>query len=85
MKENELSVENLNSQVIEVLDIFTDQERKVLTLRTGLNDGRARTLEEVSKQFDIPVETVEQIEKEALHKISTFFRSKWLEKYISND
>ena len=52
----------LKEQLMEVLDTLTDREKKVLTLRFGLEDGRARTLEEVGKEFNVTRERIRQIE-----------------------
>ena len=53
----------LKEQLGEVLDTLTDREQKVLRLRFGMNDGRARTLEEVGKEFDVTRERIRQIER----------------------
>ena len=60
----------LKEQLVEVLDTLTERERKVLKLRFGLEDGRARTLEEVGRQFDVTRERIRQIEAKALRKLS---------------
>ena len=52
----------LKEQLVEVLDTLTEREQKVLKLRFGLEDGRARTLEEVGKRFDVTRERIRQIE-----------------------
>ena len=52
----------LKEQLDEVLDTLTEREQKVLRLRFGMNDGRARTLEEVGKEFDVTRERIRQIE-----------------------
>ena len=59
----------LKEQLIEVLDTLTDREEKVLRLRFGLDDGRARTLEEVGKEFNVTRERIRQIESKALRKL----------------
>ncbi|NLB24066.1 MAG: sigma-70 family RNA polymerase sigma factor, partial [Clostridiales bacterium] len=59
----------LKEQILEVLDTLTDREQKVLKLRFGLEDGRARTLEEVGKTFDVTRERIRQIEAKALRKL----------------
>ena len=59
----------LKEQLGEVLDTLTDREQKVLRLRFGMNDGRARTLEEVGKEFDVTRERIRQIEAKALRKL----------------
>ena len=53
----------LKEQLDEVLDTLTEREQKVLRLRFGMNDGRARTLEEVGKEFDVTRERIRQIEQ----------------------
>ena len=59
----------LKEQLVEVLDTLTDREQKVLRLRFGLDDGRARTLEEVGKEFNVTRERIRQIEAKALRKL----------------
>ena len=59
----------LKEQLDEVLDTLTEREQKVLRLRFGMNDGRARTLEEVGKEFDVTRERIRQIEAKALRKL----------------
>ncbi len=61
----------LKEQLDEVLGTLTEREQKVLRLRFGMNDGRARTLEEVGKEFDVTRERIRQIEAKALSKIET--------------
>jgi len=72
----------LKEQLIEVLDTLTDREQKVLKLRFGLEDGRARTLEEVGKRFDVTRERIRQIEAKALRKLRHPSRSKKLKDYL---
>jgi RNA polymerase primary sigma factor len=72
----------LKEQLIDVLDTLTDRERKVLILRFGLDDGRARTLEEVGKRFDVTRERIRQIEAKALRKLRHPSRSKKLKDYL---
>ncbi|MBO8435231.1 MAG: RNA polymerase sigma factor RpoD [Tyzzerella sp.] len=72
----------LKEQLIEVLATLTDREQKVLRLRFGLDDGRARTLEEVGKEFDVTRERIRQIEAKALRKLRHPSRSKKLKDYI---
>lgn len=72
----------LKEQLIEVLDTLTPREQKVLRLRFGLDDGRARTLEEVGKQFDVTRERIRQIEAKALRKLRHPSRSKKLKDYL---
>ena len=72
----------LKEQLIEVLDTLTDREQKVLILRFGLDDGRARTLEEVGKRFDVTRERIRQIEAKALRKLRHPSRSKKLKDYL---
>ena len=72
----------LKEQLMEVLDTLTEREQKVLKLRFGLEDGRARTLEEVGKQFDVTRERIRQIEAKALRKLRHPSRSKKLRDYL---
>ena len=72
----------LKEQLIEVLDTLTPREQSVLKLRFGLEDGRARTLEEVGKQFDVTRERIRQIEAKALRKLRHPSRSKKLKDYL---
>jgi len=72
----------LKEQLIEVLDTLTLREQKVLRLRFGLDDGRARTLEEVGKEFQVTRERIRQIEAKALRKLRHPSRSKKLKDYL---
>lgn len=72
----------LKEQLIEVLDTLTEREQKVLILRFGLDDGRARTLEEVGKRFDVTRERIRQIEAKALRKLRHPSRSRKLKDYL---
>ena len=72
----------LKEQLSEVLGTLTDRERKVLELRFGLDDGRARTLEEVGKEFNVTRERIRQIEAKALHKLRHPSRSRKLKDYL---
>lgn len=72
----------LKEQLVEVLDTLTEREKKVLTLRFGLEDGRARTLEEVGKEFNVTRERIRQIEAKALRKLRHPSRSKKLKDYL---
>ena len=72
----------LREQLSEVLDTLTEREQKVLKLRFGLEDGRARTLEEVGKEFDVTRERIRQIEAKALRKLRHPSRSKKLKDYL---
>ena len=72
----------LKEQLVEVLDTLTDREQKVLKLRFGLEDGRARTLEEVGKEFDVTRERIRQIEAKSLRKLRHPSRSKKLKDYL---
>lgn len=72
----------LKEQLMEVLGTLTEREQKVLKLRFGLEDGRARTLEEVGKQFDVTRERIRQIEAKALRKLRHPSRSKKLRDYL---
>ena len=73
----------LKEQLVEVLDTLTEREQKVLKLRFGLEDGRARTLEEVGKEFDVTRERIRQIEAKALRKLRHPSRSKKLRDYMN--
>ena len=72
----------LKEQLVDVLGTLTEREQKVLKLRFGLEDGRARTLEEVGKQFDVTRERIRQIEAKALRKLRHPTRSKKLKDYL---
>ena len=71
----------LKEQLVEVLSTLTDREQKVLRLRFGLDDGRARTLEEVGKEFNVTRERIRQIEAKALRKLRHPSRSRKLKDY----
>ncbi len=72
----------LKDQLSSVLHTLTDREQKVLRLRFGLDDGRARTLEEVGKEFEVTRERIRQIEAKALRKLRHPSRSKKLKDYL---
>ena len=72
----------LKEQLDEDLDTLTEREQKVLRLRFGMNDGRARTLEEVGKEFDVTRERIRQIEAKALRKLRHPSRSRKLRDYL---
>jgi RNA polymerase primary sigma factor len=72
----------LKEQLLDVLNTLTPREQKVLKLRFGLEDGRARTLEEVGKEFNVTRERIRQIEAKALRKLRHPSRSKKLKDYI---
>lgn len=72
----------LKDQIEEVLSSLNEREQKVLKLRFGLEDGRARTLEEVGKEFDVTRERIRQIEAKALRKLRHPSRSKKLRDYL---
>ncbi len=72
----------LREQLIEVLDSLTPREQNVLRLRFGLDDGRARTLEEVGRQFEVTRERIRQIEAKALRKLRHPSRSKKLKDFL---
>ena len=73
----------LREQLGDVLDTLTDREQKVLRLRFGLDDGRARTLEEVGKEFDVTRERIRQIEAKALRKLRHPSRSRKLKDFLT--
>lgn len=72
----------LKEQLVEVLDTLTDREQLVLRLRFGLDDGRARTLEEVGRDFNVTRERIRQIEAKALRKLRHPSRSKKLKDFL---
>ena len=72
----------LKEQLVEVLGTLTEREQKVLRLRFGLDDGRARTLEEVGKEFNVTRERIRQIEAKALRKRRHPSRSRKLKDYL---
>ena len=72
----------LKEQLVEVLNTLTEREQKVLRLRFGLDDGRARTLEEVGKEFNVTRERIRQIEAKALRKLRHPSRSRKLKDYL---
>lgn len=72
----------LKEQLVEVLSTLTEREQKVLRLRFGLDDGRARTLEEVGKVFNVTRERIRQIEAKALRKLRHPSRSRKLKDYL---
>jgi RNA polymerase primary sigma factor len=72
----------LKEQLVEVLGTLTEREQKVLRLRFGLDDGRARTLEEVGKEFSVTRERIRQIEAKALRKLRHPSRSRKLKDYL---
>ena len=72
----------LKEQLVEVLGTLTEREQKVLRLRFGLDDGRARTLEEVGKEFNVTRDRIRQIEAKALRKLRHPSRSRKLKDYL---
>ena len=72
----------LKEQLVEVLGTLTEREQKVLRLRFGLDDGRARALEEVGKEFNVTRERIRQIEAKALRKLRHPSRSRKLKDYL---
>ena len=72
----------LREQLVEVLGTLTEREQKVLRLRFGLDDGRARTLEEVGKEFNVTRERIRPIEAKALRKLRHPSRSRKLKDYL---
>ena len=77
------SLSMLKEQLKEVLKTLTDREAKVLRMRFGLDDGRARTLEEVGKEFQVTRERIRQIEAKALRKLRHPSRSKKLKDFLN--
>ena len=76
----------LRDQLNEVLDTLTEREQKVLRLRFGMDDGRARTLEEVGKEFQVTRERIRQIEAKALRRLRHPSKSRKLKDYLdAND
>ena len=72
----------LKEELMKVLDTLTEREQKVLRLRFGLDDGRARTLEEVGKEFNVTRERIRQIEAKALRKLRHPSRSRKLKDFL---
>ena len=72
----------LRDQLNEVLDTLTEREQKVLRLRFGMDDGRARTLEEVGKEFQVTRERIRQIEAKALRRLRHPSKSRKLKDYL---
>jgi RNA polymerase primary sigma factor len=72
----------LKEQLMDVLDTLTPREEKVLRLRFGLDDGKARTLEEVGREFNVTRERIRQIEAKALRKLRHPSRSKKLKDFL---
>ena len=72
----------LKEQLMDVLNSLTPREAKVLRLRYGLDDGKARTLEEVGKEFNVTRERIRQIEAKALRKLRHPSRSKRLKDFL---
>ena len=75
----------LKEQLVDVLGTLTEREQKVLCLRFGLDDGRARTLEEVGKEFNVTRERIRQIEAKALRKLRHPSRSRKLKDYLDEN
>ncbi len=76
------SQELLKAQLNKILSELTERERRVVSLRFGLEDGRARTLEEVGKEFNVTRERIRQIEAKALRKLRHPTRSRRLKDYL---
>ena len=72
----------LKEQLVEVLGTLTEREQKVLRLKSGMGDGRARTLEEIGKEFNVTRERIRQIEAKALRKLRHPSRSRKLRDYL---
>ena len=79
---DQLTTNDLKEQLDEVLGTLTEREQKVLRLRFGLDDSRARTLEEVGKEFNVTRERIRQIEAKALRKLRHPSRSRKLKDYL---
>ena len=75
----------LRDQLDEVLGTLTEREQKVLRLRFGMDDGRARTLEEVGKEFNVTRERIRQIEAKAIRKLKHPSRSRKLKDYLDSN
>ncbi len=82
MPADEAAFTVLKEQLMEVLETLTDREQKVIRLRFGLDDGRARTLEEVGKEFNVTRERIRQIEAKALRKLRHPSRSRRLRDFL---
>ena len=80
--EDAVSFMLLKEHIGEVLDTLTAREKSVLILRFGLNDGKARSLEEVAKSFNVTRERIRQIEAKALRKLRHPARSKKLKDFL---
>ena len=78
------TVEMLKEELAGVLLTLTDREEKVLRLRFGLDDGMARTLEEVGKEYNVTRERIRQIETKALRKLRIPSRSRKLKDFLSD-
>ena len=74
----------LKEQLMDVLDTLTERERKVIRLRFGLDDGRARTLEEVGREFQVTRERIRRIEAKALRKLRHPTRSRRLRDFLED-
>ena len=72
----------LKEQLGDVLNTLTEREKKVLILRFGITDGRARTLEEVGQSFGVTRERIRQIEAKALRKLKHPSRSRKLKDFL---
>ena len=72
----------LKEQLVEVLGTLTEREQKVLRLRFGMDDGRARTLEEVGREFNVTRERIRQIEAKALRKLGAPSRKRMLRDFL---
>ena len=80
--ENEAALISASAQLMSVLSTLTPREEMVLKLRFGLEDGRARTLEEVGKEFNVTRERIRQIEAKALRKLRQPSRRKYLKDFL---
>ena len=79
---DEAAFGQLKDDIRSVLDKLNEREQKVLRMRFGLDDGRARTLEEVGREFDVTRERIRQIEAKALRKLRHPSRSRKLRDYL---
>lgn len=75
----------LKTQLLSIISSLTPREQKVIRMRYGLDDGRARTLEEVGREFKVTRERIRQIEAKALRKLRNPNRQRRLKDFIESD